>query len=146
MSFGHSVRSVFPEWRVVRGRVINFVGEGCFPGHGLAEPLSFLSNLSVALPVATNNPAFSHVCAAKTRKGGKGSERGPRMRTCVLATSAFVSANKQTRDNGEIVSWSPTTTNCAAKKAVYELMRYVDNVSMSDKDVQSEHHRYRICV
>lgn len=60
------------------------------------------------------------------------------MRCAVLATAAFVKPNKWTRDNGEVVPWSPTTGNCHAKKAVLELMRYQGNVAMSDKDVQSE--------
>lgn len=60
------------------------------------------------------------------------------MRCAILATAAFVKANKYTRDNGEVVNWSPTTGNCPAKKAVFELMRYEGNVAMSDKDVQSE--------
>ncbi|CAB1101884.1 unnamed protein product [Ectocarpus sp. CCAP 1310/34] len=76
--------------------------------------------------------------AAKSHKSGKGSERGPRMRCAILATGAFVKLSRWTKDTGELVPYTPTTTNCHAKKAVYDLMRYVGSVAIPDKDVQSE--------
>lgn len=49
-----------------------------------------------------------------------------------------MSANKQKKVDGEIVRWSPTTENCHAKKAVFEMVRIVDNVPQTDKEVQGK--------
>ena len=48
-------------------------------------------------------------------------------------------ANKQTKTEGDLVPWRPSTHNFPPKKAVFELLRYENSAEVSDKDMQGEY-------